>query len=89
MEGDYIKEILIHTKKTILNAISNYQARGSGWHFDEVLKLEINTVKYQPIKGSSYIKLPDEIAAKKAIINVHVVNFKIFTPQRNKKMHKD
>ena len=57
-------------KKTILNAISNYQAKGSGWYFDKVLSLEVHTSKYQPLKGSSYVKLPDKIAAKKAIINI-------------------
>lgn len=54
-------------KKTILNAISTYQAKGSGWYFVEVLNLQINSNNYQTLKGSSYIKRPDKIAAKKAI----------------------
>ena len=52
-EDKNIKIILIGMKETILNAISNYQAKGSRWYFDNFLKLEINTVKYHPMKGSS------------------------------------
>jgi len=43
---------------------------GSGWYFKEVLNLEIHTVGYKPMKGSSYIPLPDFIVKKKAIVNI-------------------
>ena len=43
---------------------------GSGWYFKEVLRLEVHTVEYNPIKGSSYIDLPEWIKNKKAIINI-------------------
>jgi hypothetical protein len=35
-----------------------------------VIKLDINTVKYKPLKGKSYIPLPKELANKKSIINL-------------------
>ena len=35
-----------------------------------VVKLDVNTVTYKPLKGSSYISLPVELANKKAIINM-------------------
>jgi diketogulonate reductase-like aldo/keto reductase len=35
-----------------------------------VHRLEINTVAYTPLKGKSYIPLPAELAAKKAIANL-------------------
>jgi hypothetical protein len=44
--------------------------RGSNWRFSRVVKLDINTVVYKPLRGSSYIQLPKFLASKKAIINV-------------------
>lgn len=41
----------------ILEGILDYQRNGSGWYFKVVLSLEIHTVDYEPIKGSSYIPL--------------------------------
>ena len=49
----------------ILHGILIYQRNGSGWYFKEVLSLEIHTVDYKPMKGSSYIPLPDFIMRKK------------------------
>ena len=34
------------------------------------MSLDLHTVKYEPLGGSSYIPLPDFLAAKKAIINI-------------------
>ena len=42
----------------------------SGWSFHSVIKLEMHTVVYKPLGGGSYIKLPKEIAAKKAVVNM-------------------
>ena len=54
----------------ILGSIEEYNTNGSGWYFKEVLKLEVNTVEFNPTKGSSYIPLPDWISNKKAIVNI-------------------
>ena len=51
---------------------------GSGWYFKEVLNLEIHTVGYKPMKGSSYIPLPDFIVKKKAIVNIQNKDQKCF-----------
>ena len=42
----------------------------SGWGFHSVIKLEMYTVVYKPLKGGSYIKLPKEIETKKAVVNI-------------------
>ena len=36
----------------ILNDLEEYNTNGSGWYFKEVLKLEVNTVEFNPNKGS-------------------------------------
>ena len=46
------------------------QAEGSGWVFLEVENLTLHTDIWEPIKGSSYIKLPPELKNKKAIVNI-------------------
>ena len=45
-------------------------AEGSGWVFVEVENLTLHTVIWDPLKASSYIKLPEELKNKKAIINI-------------------
>ena len=45
-------------------------APGTGWHFHSVINLEIHTVEWDPLKGSSYIDLPKKLKDKKAITNI-------------------
>ena len=54
----------------IFELIQNFHNRGSGWQFDRIEHLDININPYNPLSASSYIKLPDKLAKKKAIINV-------------------
>ena len=70
LEATDVEEIPFKMIKEILNGIANFQLKGSGWYFKEVLSLEIHTVDHKPMKGSSYIPLPDFITKKKAILNM-------------------
>ena len=70
LESTDVKKILTEVIQTILDKISIYQKNGSGWYFKEVVKLEIHTVDFKPMRGSSYIPLPDWIMLKKAIKNI-------------------
>ena len=56
--------------RELLHKISTYQKNGSGLYLKEVLNLEIHTVKYKPMKGSSYIPLPVLVMRKKSIVNL-------------------
>ena len=73
-----MKVILSQIIDEILEKFSVYQDNGSGWFFKEVISLEIHTVDYKPIKGSSYIPLPEFIMRKKAIINMENEDNKCF-----------
>ena len=53
-------------------------AEGSGWVFVEVENLTLHTIIWDPIKASSYIKLPKELKNKKAIINMKNEDNKCF-----------
>ena len=41
--------------------MQNYLGKGSAWIIDLVIDYIINTLKYNPLAGSSYIKLPKEL----------------------------
>ncbi|KAK4874041.1 hypothetical protein RN001_013401 [Aquatica leii] len=55
---------------------SEFQEKDSGWVLVKFLHVEVNFVKFNPLKASSYVKLPIEIIHKKAVINV--MNFDEF-----------
>jgi len=50
--------------------IEAWSERGSGWVVDEILEAFINVARYQPLRGGSYMPLPEKLKNKKAIINV-------------------
>lgn len=58
---DYIKE-----------QINEFCGYGSGWIFEYNIQLQVNAIKYSPLKGKSYIKLPEWVSNKKkaGIINI-------------------
>ncbi|KAK4881338.1 hypothetical protein RN001_004657 [Aquatica leii] len=55
---------------------SEFQEKDSGWVLVKFLHVKVNFVKFNPLKASSYVKLPIEIIHKKAVINV--MNFDEF-----------
>ena len=59
------------SKQQILNKIAQWVSEGSGWTIQSVNNHYINTVKYQPMHGSSYIQLPPELRnSAKGLINL-------------------
>ena len=54
----------------ILENIATFQSGGSQWVFLLIVNLEIHSVRYAPLRGSSYIPLPELLRSKKAIINM-------------------
>lgn len=54
----------------ILKDLDEFQERDSGWALSSIVNLAININKYTLQLGSSFIKLPHQIACKKACVNV-------------------
>ena len=50
--------------------IENFIQDGSGWKLSSLKTLWLDIAQYKPLKGSSYIPLPDVLKHKKAIINI-------------------
>ena len=66
-----IAESIQITQNQIINKIQQWISEGSAWLIQSVDSHFINVVKYQPIKGSSYIPLPEELRnSSKGIINM-------------------
>ena len=56
-----IAESLQSSKQHILNFVAQWVSEGSGWTIKSVDNHYLNIVKYQPMQGSSYIQLPQEL----------------------------
>ena len=66
-----IYESLQLSKQQILNFVAQWISEGSGWTIQSVDNHYINIVKYEPIKGNSYIQLPQELRnSSKGLINM-------------------
>ena len=66
-----INESLEASKQNVLNKIAVWISEGSGWTIQSVDNHYLNVVKYQPMKGSSYIELPQELRnSAKGLINM-------------------
>ena len=56
-----IKLAIQASQQQILNKIAQWISEGSGWTIQSIENHYINTVNYSPLKGSSYIELPQEL----------------------------
>ena len=66
-----IEPSLSLTSHEILNIIAVWLSEGSGWTVLSVDNHYLNLVKYEPMKGSSYIQLPTELRHNnKGLINM-------------------
>ncbi|VVC46466.1 Hypothetical protein CINCED_3A003044, partial [Cinara cedri] len=67
-----------NVKETIQSKEDAFIAKGSHGIFNNVIDMNINMCKYDPLRGASYIKLPKIISDKKAIINIKNKDNKCF-----------
>jgi hypothetical protein len=67
---DEEEEIFSKISNDIVEKTENYYSTGSGWTLLQILFMDITICKYVPLRGSSYIPLPKEIASKHAVINI-------------------
>ena len=62
----------------ILEEIAKFISKDSDVRFHSVIKLELHTVEYVPLRGDTWIPLPKELPNKKAIINMKNEDNKCF-----------
>lgn len=78
LEGTDVNKLYQIMVDHIMENIFTFQDRGSNWKFKSITSLEIHTVKYEPLRGSSYIPLPKVLQSKKATINMKNGDYKCF-----------
>ena len=70
LQGTDLDDLYLKMTGRVLENLATFQMRGSNWVFETIDSLELHTVKYEPLSGSSYIPLPEKLLTKKAIINM-------------------
>jgi hypothetical protein len=53
----------------ITEKVDAYQNYGSGWEFYRVEQIFIEVTQFQPPTGAGHIKLPEDLASKKGVVN--------------------
>ena len=70
LDGTDEEELYDIMVERMIEKLATLQSMGSGWKLRNVIRLELHTVIYNPLKGATYIPLPEELTNKRAIINV-------------------
>ena len=71
MNESDIDDVFKSINITIITNIQKSLEKGSGWIIDSVIDHTISISKYNPVAGSSYIKLPKELVSpRKRWINI-------------------
>ena len=70
LRPDQIDNQLDLAIETVLKRLDAFEGLGSGWILSELICVDLMIATYNPVGGSSYIKLPEYIANKKAVINI-------------------
>ena len=78
LESTRSNDLFSKMKENVLKSLAKFQRQGSNWRFHSVLSLDLRTVKHEQLGGSSYIPLPDFLAAKKAKVNLKNENDECF-----------
>ena len=70
LDGTDEEELYITMTERIIEKMATLQqTSGSGWRLHSIIKFELHTVRYNPLRGETWVQLPKELANKKAIIN--------------------
>ena len=78
IDGFDERELYDMMVERIIEKMATFQSMGSGWRLYSIIQLELHTVKYNPLRGETWIPLPIELANKKAIINVKIEITRVF-----------
>jgi len=65
LESTGLNELWNKMCEQVLENLATFQMNGSGLTFHLIVGLEIHTVEYKPLRGGSYVPLPQFLAAKK------------------------
>ena len=79
LNREEIIDALDRAAEEINNKIATWLSEGSGWTIEVILQHYVNIVKYLPLRGNSYLPLPEELRnSKKGLINLKNEDDKCF-----------
>ena len=78
LDGTDDRELYDMMVERIIEKIATFQSGGSGWRLYSIIQLELHTMRYNPLRGETWIPLPKELANKNAIINMKNKDNKCF-----------
>ena len=78
LDGSDEKELYDTMVEKMIEKMATFQSMDSGLRLRSIAQLELHTVRYNPLRGETYIPLPKELADKKAIINIKNKDNKCF-----------
>ena len=78
LDGTNEKDLYDTIVERILEKMVTFQNEGSPWRLRSIVRLELHTISYKPLRGETWIPLPKELADKKAIINMQNKDNKCF-----------
>ena len=78
LDGTDEDDLYVMMTERILEKLATFQSMGSGWTLRSIIRLELHTVSYNPLRGETWVPLPKELADKKAIINMQNEDNKCF-----------
>ena len=71
-------EMFVNCSGEINGKIDEFIRNGSGWVLHHLVRIDLDIVRYNPLKASSYIALPKVIKNRKACINIQKNDQKCF-----------
>ena len=78
LEATDERELYDMMVERIIEKMATFQSMGSGLRLYSIIQLELHTVRYNPLRGETWIPLPKELANKNAIINMKNKDNKCF-----------
>lgn len=74
LKGDNLDIFCSSLCDTLKHKISAFEKKDSGWSLRRIISLEMIVNKFNPLRGTSFVELPQDIRSKKAVINVKNVD---------------
>ena len=74
LDGRDEKDLYDTMVQRMIEKMATFQSIGSGWILRSIIQLELHTVRYNPLRGETYIPLPKKLAVKTANINMKKTN---------------
>lgn len=73
-----LNEIYDTSSNVLEQKLTEFEHCESGWSFSSICHLELNINKYNPLRGGTYIELPEKIKNTKSCLNIRNSDYHCF-----------